>query len=88
MKANLIREKSYASLEILIVTCVLIGSTGAWAACTAAEEKQIGELRSSWLANWNSKQVDNVVNLYTAKATYMPPDGTRITGQSEIRAFL
>jgi ketosteroid isomerase-like protein len=40
------------------------------------------------VTNWNAKQLDNVVKLYAADATYLPPDGSRIPGQHEIRAFL
>ena len=71
----------------LIALCV-VGSTAAWAACTSAEEKQIADVRSSWLSNWNTNQLDNVMKLYATDATYLPSDGSRVSGQSEIRAYM
>jgi hypothetical protein len=66
----------------LIAFCVFVSSTGAWAACSSAEEKQIADIRSAWLSNWNMKQLDNVINLYATNATYLPADGTRVSGQN------
>jgi ketosteroid isomerase-like protein len=73
----------------LIAICAVACSAAipAEAKCTAAEEAQIAEVRNSWVTNWNAKQLDNVVKLYAADATYLPPDGSRVSGQSEIRAF-
>jgi hypothetical protein len=28
------------------------------------------------------KQLDNVINLYATNATYLPADGTRVSGQN------
>jgi uncharacterized protein (TIGR02246 family) len=67
---------------------VFVSSTGAWAACSSAEEKQIADIRSAWLSNWNTKQLDNVINLYATNATYLPADGTRVSGQNDIRAYM
>jgi uncharacterized protein (TIGR02246 family) len=58
------------------------------AKCNAAEEKQISDLRTSWQTDWNAKQLEKVVNLYAPDAAFLPADGSRATGQNEIRASL
>lgn len=74
----------------LIAICVLACSAPVRAAanCTPAEAAQIAEVRNSWVTNWNAKQLDNVVALYATDATYLPPDGTRVSDRTAIRAFL
>jgi ketosteroid isomerase-like protein len=44
-------------------------------------------MRDSWVSNFNSKNLDGVLNLYGTDAVYLAPDGTRLSGPSEIRAF-
>jgi uncharacterized protein (TIGR02246 family) len=72
---------------VSIALCLTVSSTAAWAVCTSAEEKQIAEVRNSWLSNWNSNQLDNVMKLYATHATYLPSDGSRVSGQKDIRAY-
>ena len=74
----------------LIAVCVLACSTSVRAAaqCGPGVEGQIAGVRSSWVKNWNEKQLDNVVRLYATHAALLPADGTRASGQYEIRASL
>jgi hypothetical protein len=72
-----------------IVICVVACSTATWAAtpCTPAEEKQVKDVRDSWVSNWNAKKLDEVMKLYATDATYTPPDGTTITGKDKIQTY-
>jgi ketosteroid isomerase-like protein len=74
----------------LIVVVALASSTAVQVAaqCTPAQKSQIEAVRDSWKKNWNAKQLDNVVALYAPDATFLPSDGTRNTGTSEIKAAL
>lgn len=78
-----------AKFGLLVVFCVVAFSfaTPASAKCTASEAKQITDLRNSWVTNWNAKQLDDVMKLYTNNANYLPPDGSRVSGQDEIKAY-
>jgi hypothetical protein len=51
-------------------------------------EKQLADVRGSWVKNWNEKQLDNVVRLYATHADLLLADGSRASGQDEIRASL
>lgn len=51
-------------------------------------DKQIAQLRETWVEDWNAKNLDGVMTLYAPDATLLPSDGSRDTGQSEIRAVL
>jgi uncharacterized protein (TIGR02246 family) len=51
-------------------------------------EKQIADVRSSWVRNWNDGQLDNVANLYSTHADLLAADGNRASGRDEIQAFL
>lgn len=52
------------------------------------EEKQIGDVTSSWVKNWNDGQLANVVDLYAPHADLLAADGSRASGQDQIRASL
>jgi uncharacterized protein (TIGR02246 family) len=58
------------------------------AQCGAKMEKQIADVRSSWVRGWNGGQLGNVVNLYYRDADLLAADGSRAHGQEEIRASL
>jgi ketosteroid isomerase-like protein len=46
------------------------------------------DIRNAWRSNWNTKQLDNVIKLYATNATYLSSDGSRISGQDNIRAYM
>jgi hypothetical protein len=50
-------------------------------------EKQIADVRSSWVKNWEG-QLDNVVYLCGTHADLLAADRSRASGQNEIRASL
>ena len=58
------------------------------AQCGPKMEKQIADVRSSWVRDWNDGQLGNVVNLYYRDADLLAADGSRAHGQDEIRASL
>jgi ketosteroid isomerase-like protein len=74
----------------VIASCAIACSLSlqATAECDPEVKKEISEVRSSWVTNWNAKQLDNVVNLYATDAVLLPPDGSRATGKTEIKASL
>lgn len=74
----------------LLSGCVLLclTATRATAQCGPNMEKQIADLRESWVNNWNTGQLSNVVSLYYRYADLLAADGSRASGQEEIRAFL
>jgi len=51
-------------------------------------EKQIAQIMNTWVEDWNEKRMDDLTNLYSAHAAMLPSDGSRASGQGEIRAFL
>ena len=55
---------------------------------TAQCEKQIVDVRDSWVKNWNDGELGNVVNLYYSHADLLTADGSRASGKDEIRAAL
>ncbi len=40
---------------------------------------------AAWEAAWNAKDIDAVVNLYTADARLLPPDAQMVSGHDDIR---
>jgi len=75
-----------AVIALCVVACSI--SVRVAAQCKPAEEKQTAEVRELWVTNWNARQLDNVVKLYATDAAYLTADGSRASGQSEIRASL
>lgn len=71
----------------LIAVGVVGCSVAAWGVCTPAEEKQIADVRNSWLSNWNAQKLDEVMKLYATDATFTPPEGSPISGRDNIRAY-
>lgn len=74
-------------LLLLLTAFLVTSSVAAVAQCTPSEKKQIAEIRDSWITNWNAKKLDDVIKLYAADATYLPSDGSRVIGLSDIQAF-
>jgi uncharacterized protein (TIGR02246 family) len=74
----------------LFSVCAMLSLTAirANAQCGPKMEKQVTDVRDSWVKNWNDGQVGNVVNLYYRDADLLPTDGSRAHGQDEIRAAL
>jgi ketosteroid isomerase-like protein len=72
----------------VIVACALASATVVVAQCSSTQEAQIKGVRDAWQTNWNAKQLDNVVALYAPDAVFLPSDGTRNTGTSEIKVAL
>jgi uncharacterized protein (TIGR02246 family) len=74
----------------LLSVCALLSLTAirATAQCGPKMEKQIGDVRDSWVKNWNDQQLGNVANLYYKYADLLAADGSRAHGQDEIRAVL
>jgi uncharacterized protein (TIGR02246 family) len=72
----------------LLSICALLSVTAARSAaqCGPKLEKQLADVRSSWVKNWNEKQIDDLVKLYYPHADVLPADGSRASGQYEIRA--
>ena len=72
----------------LLIACALLplAAIGATAQCRPGGEKQIAEVRDSWVKNWNDGQLGNVVNLYYSHALLLTADGSRASGKDEIRA--
>ena len=74
----------------LMSVCAFLSVTaiGGSAQCGHKVEQQVAEVRSSWVTNWNDGHLDNVVNLYDRHADLLAADGSRASGQDEIRASL
>jgi uncharacterized protein (TIGR02246 family) len=68
------------SATLLLMTCAAV------AQCKPGDVKDVTETRDTWVKEWNAKHIENVAKLYAMEAFYLPSDGTRVTGQSEIRA--
>lgn len=56
------------------------------AECSSATNQQIAQVRDAWISAWNAGQLDNVTKLYAQDAAFLGADGSRATGQNEIRA--
>lgn len=67
---------------VILAGMVLGGSLSAAGQCEGA----IKQLRDSWIQNWNNKNLEKVVELYTSDAVYLTPDGDRLAGRDNIRA--
>lgn len=74
----------------LLTMCGLLSVTAirGTAQCEPKMEKQIADVRDSWVKNWNDGQLGNVVNLYYSHADLLTSDGNRASGLEEIRASL
>ena len=72
----------------LAVVCFLAGTSPilATAQCGPNMEKQLSEVRESWVKNWNEKQLDRLVNLYQPHADLLSADGSRVPDRQGIRA--
>src|SRR5271154_5207394 len=51
-------------------------------------EPDLKVLRESWATFFNNKQPDKLVDLYASDATLLSPDGQRLVGNLNIRAYL
>jgi ketosteroid isomerase-like protein len=49
--------------------------------------ENINQTRMQWVNNWNAKQLDGVMALYTENTVLVPPNGDRIVGKDKIRAY-
>lgn len=45
----------------------------------------IARLRTDWAKDLHNKKLDQIVMLYAPDAVFLPPNGERITGRSDIR---
>jgi hypothetical protein len=74
----------------LVVLCLVActSSIVARAQCGPNMDKQLSELRESWVKNWNDKQLDRLVNLYQPNADLLSVDGSRVADRQGIRASL
>jgi ketosteroid isomerase-like protein len=72
----------------LLSACAFLSLTAiqGMAQCGPKMEKQIADVRGSWVRGWNDGQLGNVVNLYYRDADLLAADGSRAHGQDEIRA--
>jgi uncharacterized protein (TIGR02246 family) len=69
------------------VICTIVCSVGLAAAeCNSTDKQQVNDVKSSWQTSWNAKNVDDLVKLYAADAVFLPSDGSRVNGVSEIKA--
>ena len=76
----------FTSLSFCLLLCLTDIRAGAQ--CGPNMEKQIGDVRDSWVKNWNDGQLGKVVNLYYKYADLLGAEGTRAHGSDEIRAAL
>lgn len=74
----------------LLIACAFLplAAIRATAQCGPGGEKQIADVRDSWVKNWNDGQLGKVVNLYYSHADLRTADGSRASGKDEIRAAL
>lgn len=74
--------KGTSMLAAVILGMMVAGSISATAQCESAIKK----VRDTWIENWNGKNLDKVMELYTSDAVYLSPDGDRVAGRDNIRA--
>lgn len=74
-------------LVAIAAALIIAAPTRVTAQCKPDTEKQIIEVKNTWVRDWNAKNLDGVVNLYAPDATLLPADGSRISGQQQIRAY-
>jgi ketosteroid isomerase-like protein len=55
---------------------------------SANSEKEIAEIREQWVANWNAKKLEPIVQLYAQDAVFLPSTGQRIEGREAIGNYL
>jgi hypothetical protein len=77
-------------LANLVAVCFLASAFPilAVAQCGPNMEKQLAEVRESWVKNWNEKQLDRLANLYQPHADLLSADGSRVLDRQGIRASL
>ena len=51
-------------------------------------ENDISSMRSEWVRDLQTKQLEPIMVLYAAESGFMTPDGSRMSGRDAIRAFL
>ncbi len=69
--------------RLSMMVILIFASAFASAQC----ESGLNKLRDSWVKNWNSKNINGLMELYAPDATYLSMDGKRINGREEIKAF-
>ena len=55
---------------------------------SANSEKEIAKIREQWVANWNAKKLEPIVQLYAQDAVFLPSTGQRIEGREAIGSYL
>jgi uncharacterized protein (TIGR02246 family) len=84
------RENSMRK-TVAIVVLLILGNGGGGCraqAPTPGPENDISSLRSEWVHDLQTKQLEPIMVLYTAESGFMSPDGSRLSGRDAIRAFL
>jgi ketosteroid isomerase-like protein len=72
---------------IAVAVCAL-ASVPVIAQCDSTEMAQIEAVGNSWQTSWNASDLNKVMELYSDDAVFLPSDGTRVTGKTEIKDAL
>jgi uncharacterized protein (TIGR02246 family) len=68
-----------------IVVCAM--SILAGAQCKPEVKKEIDAVRDTWVKDWNTRNLDGLMGLYTQDAVVLPSGGSRVVGKNPIRAM-
>jgi uncharacterized protein (TIGR02246 family) len=84
------QERSMRKTVAIAVLLILGNGGGGCRAQTPAPgpENDISSVRSEWVRDLQTKQLEPIMVLYAAESGFMTPDGSRMSGHDAIRAFL
>lgn len=71
-------------LNLLLVSAMVL-SAPAPSQQAPSPADAITKLRTEWARDLHDKKLDQIVMLYAPDAVFLPPNGERITGRSDIR---
>jgi uncharacterized protein (TIGR02246 family) len=85
MKIRLV-VSGFLFFQVLMMACSASESAGANPRLES-EISAIEALMENYVSGYQSKDVDSFVNVFTADAIRMPPNGTAIVGSDKVRAY-
>ena len=80
-------SNSYRMLRTLMPACIAATLLASGVGGEEPHISRLAEVSQNWARNWEARNLDAVLSLYTSDAVFMDSTGSRVSGKVDLRRF-
>jgi uncharacterized protein (TIGR02246 family) len=73
--------------KIIVVPLAVLGMAVSAVVAQPTGGSALAQVSADWARDWEAKQLESVLSLYTDDAVFMDANGTRVTGRAALKKF-